>query len=143
MDTRRPPTVFPDAKRRQPTVLVVEDEILLRVAIADYLRECGFKVYEAGTGSDALIILRAKNAAVDLVLSDIDMPGAFDGFALAQWIRKHKPKLAIVLAGSDRKKSEAADDLCKNAPFFAKPYDLRRVVVFIRNAIQAKAGKRV
>jgi len=143
MDTRKPATLFPDAKRRRPTVLVVEDEILLRVALADYLRECGFRVYEAGAGQDALAILRVRRTALDLVLSDIDMPGEVDGFALAQWIRKHKPKLPVVLAGSDDKKSEAADGLCRTAHFFAKPYDLRRVVVFIRNAIQAKAGKRV
>jgi CheY-like chemotaxis protein len=134
---------FPDPKKRQPTLLVVEDEVLLRVALSDYLRECGFKVYEAANGPEALVILTARRMVVDLVLSDIEMPGNPDGFALAQWVRKNRPKIPIVLAGSDRKKSDTASELCGNAPFFAKPYDLNRVVVFVRNALQGrpKRGK--
>jgi CheY-like chemotaxis protein len=57
----------PDPAERLPAILVVEDEVLIRLVIADYLCECGFKVYEAGTASEALEILEAGNAAIDLV----------------------------------------------------------------------------
>jgi DNA-binding response OmpR family regulator len=139
---KKAPPAFPDPKQRQPTILVVEDEVLLRAALAEYLRECGFRVCEAGAVADAIAILEAKKSAIDLVLSDVEMPGKPDGFELARWVRKNRPQLPILLAGSDRKKADAANDLCLSAPFFAKPYDLNRVVIFVRSALQVKAGKR-
>jgi DNA-binding NtrC family response regulator len=128
-------------KGRKPAILVVEDEVLLRVVLAEYLRECGFKVYEAGNGAEAITLLKTRKYAIDLVLSDVDMPEV-DGFALAQWVNKYRPGLPIQLLSGDRKKSETAKNLCENEPFFAKPYDVKKVVAFVRNAIEAKAKKR-
>lgn len=132
---------FRGIKGRKPTILVVEDEVLLRVALAEYLRECGFRVYEAGNGTEAITLLKSRKYLIDLVLSDVDMPD-IDGFALAQWINKYRPGLPIRLVSGDRRKSDAAKDLCENEPFFAKPCDLKKVVAFIRNAIEARAKKR-
>jgi CheY-like chemotaxis protein len=128
-------------KGRKPTLLVVEDEVLLRAALAEYLRECGFKVYEAGNGAEAITLLKSRKIIVDLILSDVEMPEV-DGFALSQWVHKYRPNTPIVLLSGDRKKSDAAKDLCENEPFFAKPYDLKKVVGYVRNAISAKAKKR-
>ena len=132
---------FRGIKDRKPTILVVEDEVLLRVALAEYLRECGFKVYEAGNGAEAIALLKSRKYLIDLVLSDVDMPEV-DGFALAQWVHKYRPGLPIRLASGDRKKSDNAKTLCENEPFFAKPYDLKKVVAFVRNAIEARAKKK-
>jgi DNA-binding response OmpR family regulator len=132
---------FSAVKGRKPAILVVEDEVLLRVTLAEYLRDCGFKVYEAGNGADAITLLKARKYIIDLVLSDVDMPHV-DGFALAQWVNKYRPGLPIRLVSGDRKKSDMAKNLCENDPFFAKPYDLKKVVAFVRNAIEAKAKKR-
>ena len=138
MAPKKPQSIFPDPNERQPAILLVEDDILLRVAIGDYLRECGFKVYEAGNGVDAVVILRAKKVTIDLVLSDVEMAGNVDGFALAQWVRKNRPGLALILASGDRKKSAAAKTLCESEPFFARPYDLNKVVLFIRSKLTTK-----
>ncbi|MBL8779316.1 MAG: response regulator [Alphaproteobacteria bacterium] len=132
---------FRGIKGRKPTILVVEDEVLLRVALAEYLRDCGFKVYEASNGADAISLLKSRKYMIDLVLSDVDMPDV-DGFTLAQWIHKYRPDLPIQLASGDRKKSDNAKTLCENEPFFAKPYDLQKVVAFVRNAIEARAKKK-
>jgi CheY-like chemotaxis protein len=126
---------FPDPAERLPTILVVEDEVLIRLVIADYLRECGFKVYEAGSAAEALEILEAGNTTIDLVFSDVRMPGEMDGFALAQWVRRNRPGLPVILTSGDRKKSEVARDLCEDEPFFAKPYELEPVVQRIRALI--------
>lgn len=134
-------TKFPNPDERQPAILVVEDEILLRVALAEYLRECGFKVYEAGTGEEAITLLRSAKIKVDLVFSDVEMPGKVDGFALAQWLKKNQPNIPVMLSGIDRKKAEAAQKLCASEPFYANPYDLSRVVVFVRNALKARGRK--
>jgi CheY-like chemotaxis protein len=132
---------FPDPKERTPAILLVEDEVLVRLAISDYLQECGFKVYEAGTAAEAVEILESNEARIDLVFSDVRMPGEMDGFGLATWIRAHRPDLPVILTSADGRKSEAAKELCENEPFFAKPYDVKRVVARIRSLIDANKKK--
>jgi DNA-binding response OmpR family regulator len=105
------------------SLLVVEDEILIRFQICDYLRECGFKVIEAASADEAVVILKEPDLAVHLVLSDVEMPGSMDGFGLAQWIRKERPGLPIVLVGTPAKAADAAADLCEDGPQLAKPYE--------------------
>jgi DNA-binding NtrC family response regulator len=141
-EVRRVGSPFPDPKERCPAILVVEDEVLIRLVIADYLRECGFKVYEAGTAAEAVEVLESDQASIDLVFSDIRLPGAMNGFALAQWARTNRPGLPVILTSGDSKKSDAAKELCENEPFFAKPYDVQRVVAEIRTIIEAKSRKR-
>jgi CheY-like chemotaxis protein len=140
-EVRRVGSPFPDPKERCPAILVVEDEVLIRLVIADYLRECGFKVYEAGSAEEAIVVLESDQAAVDLIFSDIRLPGEMNGFALAQWARTNRPGLPVVLTSGDSKKSEAAKELCENEPFFAKPYDVQLVVTQIRTIIDAKTRK--
>jgi CheY-like chemotaxis protein len=84
------------AERGKGTVLVVEDELLIRLDLADQLRSVGLVVVEASTGDEALTVLKA-NDAVDLVVSDIRMPGKTDGMELAAWLRRERPKIKIVL----------------------------------------------
>jgi len=140
-ETKRAGSPFPDSKERCPAVLVVEDEVLIRLVIADYLRECGFKVYEAATALEAIEILESHKAAIDLVFSDVRLPGEMSGFTLAQWVRKNRPGVAIILTSGDARKSEAARELCENEPFFAKPYDVQLVVSHIRTLIDARKQK--
>src|SRR5262245_21192751 len=96
--------------RSKPTVLLVEDEPLIRLAVADYLRECGFKVLEAGSADDALAILTATKPEfrIDVLFSDVRMPGKLDGFGLARWVREHRPALPVLLGSGDTKKSDLA-----------------------------------
>jgi CheY-like chemotaxis protein len=81
-------------------VLVVEDEVLLRLVVAEYLRDCGFKVIEAAHADEALMVLKQPDLRIDVLFSDIEMPGSMDGFALAQWTRTNCPGLAVMLTGS-------------------------------------------
>jgi CheY-like chemotaxis protein len=125
---------FPHPDERTPTILIVGDELLIRTIITDYLQECGFKVLEANDAEDAIDILQA-GLSVDLVFSDTALPGAMDGVALNQWLRKHMPGVPIILTSGDARKSEAARELCRNEPFFADPYDVRQVVSYIRGIL--------
>jgi DNA-binding NtrC family response regulator len=140
-EVRRVGSSLPDPKEQCPAILVVEDEVLIRLVIADYLRECGFKVYEAGTAAEAIEVLESDQASIDLVFSDIRLPGEMNGFALGQWVRTNRPGLPVVLTSGDSKKSDAAKELCENEPFFAKPYDVHLVVARIRTIIEAKSRK--
>jgi CheY-like chemotaxis protein len=67
------------------TVLLVEDEVLIRLGVAEHLREAGFNVVEAATATEAREIMLA-GVAIDLVFSDINMPGELDGVGLAKWL---------------------------------------------------------
>jgi CheY-like chemotaxis protein len=58
------------------TILVVEDDIFIRMPIAQYLRDCGYKVIEAVNADEAIAVLTHKETIVDVVFSDIEMPGA-------------------------------------------------------------------
>lgn len=117
------------------TILVVEDEVLIRMVISEYLRECGFKVIEAANADEAIIILEQANLKIDIVFSDIEMPGSMDGFGLSRWLRHNKPELKVILAGTVTRAANAAADLCDEGPTLAKPYEPRAVVDRIRRLL--------
>lgn len=117
------------------TILVVEDEILVRLAISDYLRDCGFKVIEATSGDEALIVLQQPDLQVDIVLCHVDLPGTMDGFGLARWMRVNKPGLPIILAGSTARAADAASELCESGPMLTKPYDTQILLDRIKRTL--------
>ena len=123
------------------TILVVEDEILIRMVIADYLRDCGYRVFEASSADEAVVLLQRPDIVIDIVFSDVEMPGSMDGFALARWIRQHRPETGVVLAGSPNKAAEAATDLCEDGPL-PKPYESQPVVDRIRRMLATRKPRR-
>ncbi|HZP08662.1 response regulator [Methyloceanibacter sp.] len=125
----------PEPGNRAPTILLVDDEALIRAMLSDYLQECGYKVLEASTGEEAILILDTAHVAVDLVFTDISMPGSVDGFALSKWVHANRPGMPVILTSGDGRKTEAAMELCEDQPFIEKPYDLKMVVAQIRASI--------
>jgi DNA-binding NtrC family response regulator len=126
----------------QETILVVEDDVLIRMPIAQYLRDCGYKVIEAVNADEAMAVLLHRETAIDVVFSDIEMPGSVDGFGLAKWIREHRPGMDVVLAGTVPRTVDAAKGLCESGPL-PKPYDSQSVHNHIRRLLAARrtAGK--
>ena len=123
-----------------PTVLVVEDEVLIRLVIADYLRDCGYKVHEAVSGEEAIAILQAPEVSIDVVFSDVEMPGSIDGFALARWVRANKPGMEIILTSGIERSADIAATLCEAGPLMKKPYSSQDVVDRLRQ-LAAKARR--
>ncbi len=119
-----------------PAVLIAEDELLVRFAIMDSLLEEGLVVYEAASAEEAIDLLES-GSAVDLVFTDIRMPGTMDGLDLAHWVHDHHPELSVILTSGDVHRSELADG---SGPFIAKPYDLQSVASYI--AAMARARKK-
>lgn len=103
-----------------PTILVVEDEILIRMGVAEYLRDCGYRVLEAGDAAEAVIVVQAE--PVDLVFTDVDMRGPMDGFGLARWIRANHANIRVIIASGVPRIAERAADLCEGGPLLQKPY---------------------
>lgn len=79
---------------RANQILLVEDEVLIRLNVADELRIAGFTVLEASVPEEALKIL-FSSAEIGLVVTDIRMPGAMDGIALAEIVRRDYPHIKI------------------------------------------------
>jgi DNA-binding NtrC family response regulator len=122
------------------TVLVVDDEVLVRLVIADYLRDCGFRVIEAAGADEAIVVLKQGTLAVDVVFSDIEMPGSMDGFGLAQWTRANRAGVDVILTGSVPRAVNAAKDLCESEGTVPKPYEPQTVHDRIRRLLAARAN---
>lgn len=116
------------------TLLLVEDEILIRMTVADYLRDCGYHVIEASNAHEALSVLRS-DVAIDIVFTDVHMPGTMDGFALARWVHEHRPGIRVLLTSGVARTSAAAHDMCADAALVAKPYDHDSLLARIRSLL--------
>ncbi len=115
---------------RQPVVLVVDDEILVRSAIADYLRMAGYTVLEAASADEAIAVLTSREP-VNLVFTDIEMPGTIDGLELARVVHRQYPGVKMMLTSGRRSGTEAAE-LVGGGFFLKKPYRLAEVANRIR-----------
>lgn len=121
----------------RPVVLIVEDEVLVRMVIAEYLRDCGFMAIEAGSAQEALALFKA-DIDVDVVFSDIQMPGEMDGFGLAQWVRQNRPEVKVILTSGAASAAGKAADLCHDGPLLPKPYDSEEVERRIRHLLATR-----
>ena len=114
-------------------VLLVEDVGALRMSTAHYLRKVGFTVIEAGNSADALGVI-ASGIRIDLVFSDVQMPGDIDGNGLAQQLAVDSPRLPVILTSGEQRVSFDQTGGVPRA-FLAKPYDLedveRQIIEFV------------
>ena len=127
----------PEGEPDRLTVLVVEDEILLRMAAAGALREQGFVVAEAANAEEALAILQS-DMNVDVVFSDVNMPGSMDGICLARIIRAEYPEIKVVVTSGHVQSAGAAGDV---AGFVSKPYNLLTLAAQIETLCEVEDAK--
>ncbi len=116
-----------------PVVLLVEGDITVRHPLAEYLRQCGFTVFEASNGDEAQGALTTPDLHIEVVLADMTTEGS--GFALRRWIQEHNHPAEVILAGSIEKAVDRAAGICKEGPALAKPYDHLLVLDHIRQAL--------
>lgn len=101
------------------TVLVVEDEPLIRMDILEQLQDLGFDVLEATNATEAVTMLTA-NKDIQVMFTDVDMPGGMDGLMLAAAVRDRWPPIKIIVTSGHRK--VAISDLPAGSRFIEKPY---------------------
>jgi two-component system, response regulator PdtaR len=118
---------YPSEAARNPDrpqcVLVVEDEVVVRMSVAAYLRDCGYQVIEAKTADEAMAVLGTQTK-IDVVFSDILMPGSMDGLALSRWLHRMQPEIKILLTSAIVRAAEIAGQLSADeTALMSKPYD--------------------
>jgi CheY-like chemotaxis protein len=113
---------------------VVEDEVLTRLAIADFLRQNGFRVLEASNAEEAQAVLRAGEP-VELVFTDVSMPGRMNGFELAHWIHRSYPDVRVLLTSGAENLSAKAGYGQTEGPLLSKPYVFEAVLVQIKRLL--------
>ena len=114
------------------TVLVVEDDVLVRYCAVDALSEGGFHVLDAATAPGAMAILEREH--VDVLFTDVNMPGAFDGLELARRVRRLWPHVAVVITSG----RGCPDGIEKGARFVPKPYMPDRLARLIGAAVDCR-----
>jgi len=106
---------------KQHTILLVEDEPLIRMDIAAELRDRGFEVVEAARAMEAVDLLAARSIPIELLLTDVQMPGEMDGLDLARWTGEHRPEIVVSVMSASREAVARALTLCPPSLVFLKP----------------------
>ena len=103
------------------SVLLVEDEVMISNLVANCLSESGSHVHQVATADEALRYIRS-GASVDVLFTDINLPGRMNGAELAEWARELRPEMPIVYVSGRHKLSEISP-LVPRSLFVSKPYD--------------------
>ena len=127
-----------DSGAAKPTVLVVEDELLLRMRAVDMVEDAGFSPLEAVNADDALELLESRSD-IELLFTDIQMPGTMNGLKLAHAVHERWPSIKIILVSGQLKPGE--QDRPANSRFFGKPLEVPEMIAELQDMIGQGALK--
>ena len=119
-----------------PLILVVEDEPLIRAYAAEMLQDAGWRALEASDSTDALKLLGA-HPEVDVVFTDVTMPGEMDGLALAECVHRLHPQVELVVTSG--RHVIANDNLPDDGTFLRKPYGFDDLIEVIASKLRASS----
>jgi two-component system, response regulator PdtaR len=118
-------------------ILVVEDEGLQRIWLAEVLEDAGFHVLSASTGDSALELLNAAHEDVCAIVTDVQMPGATDGLDLVREVRDRWPHIGVIILSGF---TQTASEIPNHAPLLHKPINEPVLLAMLR---RIAAGKRL
>jgi CheY-like chemotaxis protein len=124
--------MVPDRAVVPIVVLVVEDEMMLRMRAVDMVEDAGFTPVEAVDADEAIAILESRSD-IALLFTDIQMPGSMDGLKLAHAVRERWPPIEIILVSGQLK--PASIDIPANSRFFGKPFEASEMIGEMQNMI--------
>src|ERR1700722_19965188 len=122
------------SERTIPVILIVEDEALVRLSAVGMLEDAGFRMIEA-VNSDKALELLAADSDVQLLFTDINLPGTIDGLALARQVHDRWPRIGIIIASA--RSMPQPRELPAGSHFHQKPYDADAVVRHARELTAA------
>jgi two-component sensor histidine kinase len=120
------------------TVLVVEDEMMLRMRAVDMVEDAGFTSVEAINADDALAILESRSD-IELLFTDIQMPGSMDGLKLANAVHERWPLIKIILVSGQLKLTDR--DKPADSRFFGKPIEVKQMILEMQDMMGKGALK--
>ena len=124
-----------DLTAKRPVVLIVEDDFLIRMHAAEMIEDAGFDVVEAASADEAILVLEVR-LDITVVFTDIQMPGAMNGLALAHHVRGNWPWIALlVTSGATAPRTE---ELPRESRFLPKPYRFDQVLLHVRALIRGE-----
>ena len=135
------PPPLPAMRRGHETILLVEDEPALRVAVRKALDQMGYRILEAPTGMKALEVWQENRDEISLLLTDLVMPDGMTGKDLAQRLRKENPQLKVIYMSGYGAEILGKDfSLTQNVNFLSKPFQARKLVEAVRECLDAAAA---
>ena len=120
-------------------VLLVEDEVLIRLILTESLEDCGYQVVEASTGDEAARLIDAGDS-FDLVVTDIQMPGRLDGIAVARHARQWCADIPVVYVTGRPESMAGVGTLGPCDALVLKPYGPREVIAAITHLLRGSGG---
>jgi two-component sensor histidine kinase/DNA-binding NarL/FixJ family response regulator len=115
-----------------PNVLIVEDEMMLRMRAVDIVQDAGFRSVEAVNADEAMTILESRSD-ISLLFTDIQMPGSMDGLKLAHTVHNRWPGIKIILVSGQVKPSEA--ERPADSRFFGKPLGMQQMIAELQTMV--------
>jgi CheY-like chemotaxis protein len=116
-----------------PLVLIVEDEALVRFVAASMLQDAGFDTLEAASADDAWLLLQVREDDVDVLFSDVQLPGSMDGLELATRVHDRWPSIKLVLTSGGVRLAQAV--IPDDGLFLPKPYLGDEMVKAVRGVL--------
>jgi CheY-like chemotaxis protein len=123
---------IPDHSVIPAVVLVVEDEMLLRMRTVDMVEDAGFTSIEAVDADEAVAILESRSD-IALLFTDIQMPGSMDGLKLAHAVHERWPPIKIILVSGQLRLANI--DIPADSRFFGKPLEASEMIVEMQSMI--------
>jgi DNA-binding response OmpR family regulator len=125
-----------DHDNETKTVLMLETDVLIRLVIAEHLRDCGYRVIEGAAAQDVWTLLESGRR-IDIVLADVKLGGEVGGFALARRIRQTRSDIDVILTSGIADTAQESHDLCEEGPI-KKPYQPKDIEARIRMLVERR-----
>jgi two-component system, response regulator PdtaR len=122
------------ASRSTPVVLIVEDDLLLRMLAVEVVEEAGFIALEAADAEEAVALLESR-LDISVLFTDVNMPGSMDGLKLAHAVRDRWPPIKILLVSGHVRLQPS--ELPSNSCFVGKPYRAAAMVEQLRSIVSS------
>lgn len=118
------------------TIMMVEPDVVIRMVIAEHLRECGYRVIEGVAAQDVWAVLESGRR-VDIVLADVKLSGDVGGFSLAHRIRQTRSDIDVILTSGIADVAQETRELCEEGPI-KKPYEPKDVETRIKILLERR-----
>lgn len=124
------------SSRKRPTVLVVEDEVLIQLVAIELFEDDGIEVWSASTGEEAVAVLQTHCDEIDVLFTDVNLGPGINGFEVARRARALCPRIRVIYVSGAPQPDLHAERVSESL-HFKKPYGIFRMLDVVRNAPSA------